>query len=436
MLYSNEAEKEILAAAMSDKETVPEIVELVKVSDFQNPKNQLIYSKIMALYTAGQDISPISVYTALQGSNGEVGLSDLTEIQGSTASPKAFKTYAKIVTDYAKKRAIRTICERTLAEIETAPSDRIAEKLSGDIYELSKETAKQTIESDSSLMMKTLDYIQLACDTKGEGVGMKTGWKVFDAAVGGFEKGSLTIIGGRPGSGKTAFTLALADKLGKKGYRSLIAEMEMTFEMLGVRRTAAKALVSMTKIKAGKVTPEEMKLLTDAANEIACEDMILTDITPSQTLAEIRNKVRRIKQSSQLDFLFIDHMTLMDHGDGDNQHLKLSATLKGFRAIAKEYGIAVVILWQLNRSLEQRGDKRPMLADLRDSGSAEEDSDLILFMYRDAYYSRDEAIREQDHQELEVILGKNRNGKVGTLKFDFSMRTQYIAEPETWRVGS
>lgn len=430
-LYSNEAEVEILSACMSDKEVLAEITEQMTPEDFFVPTNTLIYSKIVALYSHSKDVSAISIYETMANNKDSVSLHDLLQISSSTASPKAYQTYVDIIKDFSNKRKIQTVCRDVMRDIETKPSKKLLEEMGGEIFTIGDKKSKQSVVNDETLMGKTLTYVQTALNTKGEGVGMRTGWKTFDTAIGGFERGNMVVIAGRTSMGKTAFTLQLMEKLALKNYRSLLFELEMTEIELGLRRLASNSNLNMLKIRAGNIGEEEILKLMAEADRSAREDKILTDTTASISLLEIRNRVRRAKASPEgLDFVIVDHIGLMKGEKGENRNLEISSITAGLKALAKEYDITVVVLWQLSRDIERRTDKRPTLSDLRDSGAGEQDSDIVIFMYRDAYYSRDQEIKEQDLQELEVIIGKNRNGKTGTILFDYSMKTQRIWEAE------
>ena len=219
-LYSNESEVELLGAMLKDNEVIPEVVEALAVDDFYVPKNKLIYSKIMALYKASQAVDAITVYETLNGA--EVTLSELLALSKVSASANAHQTYSTIIKDFSNKRKIRDLCERTIAEIEARPADKTASLLSGEIYKLSEDRIKQTTKEDKDLMMDAMEYIAKAKETKGESVGLKTGWKRLDMATNGFERGSLNLIAARPGLGKSAVMLAMAERFAAKGYKVFI----------------------------------------------------------------------------------------------------------------------------------------------------------------------------------------------------------------------
>ena len=435
-LYSNESEVELLGAMLKDNEVIPEVIETLSVDDFYVPKNKLIYSKATALYKESKAVDAITVYEAM--SSTEVSLSDLLALSKISASPNAHQTYSMIVKDFSNKRKLRDLCERTLAEIATRPADKTASLLSGEIYKMSEEKIKQTTKSDMELMTEAMEYIAKAKETKGQSVGMRTGWKMLDMATNGIEKGSLNIIAARPAAGKTSVMLALAERFASKGYKCLIFEQEMTETSLALRRLAAKSNTSFQKIKKGSITDEEFAVILHKADMLAENNRIFTDCSPAISLTEIRNRVRKIKQTHGLDIVFVDHIGLMKSEEkAESRTREISIFSKGLKAIAAEYQVAMIVLSQLNREVEKRLSKRPMLSDLSESGSLEQDSDIVIGLYRESYYDQEKKdIQQKGVEEMEFILLKNRDGASGTITMHFDARTQLITEPELHQVGS
>ena len=428
-LYSLESEQELLGAMLKDNEVIPEVIESIDMDDFYIGRHKLIYSKVSALYKSSQAVNAVTVFEALNGA--EVSLTELLDLGKMSASPMAFRTYATIVKDFSNKRKLKALCEKTVAEIESRPADKTASLLSGEIYKLSEERIKQTTKSDMDLMTNVIGYISNAKETKGESVGMRTGWKHLDMATNGFEKGSLNFIAARPAMGKTSVMLALAERFAGNGYTCLIFEQEMTETSLALRRLSARANISFQKIKKGLITDEEFAVLVNKADILAANNRIFTDCSSSITLTEVRNRVRKIKQQYGLDIIFLDHIGLMKSEEkSESRTLEISKFAKGLKSIAAEYDVAVICLAQLNREVERRGNKRPMLSDLNESGSLEQDADVVIGLYREAYYDQDEKDPTKGSLEtLELILLKNRDGASGVVKMNFDTRTQLISEP-------
>lgn len=425
---SIQAEQEILGSIMTDNEIIPELAEKLKPEDFFFDKHQLIYTKILGLYKNSQQVTAITLYETLQGSG--IELSDLLELRDTTPSVSAYKTYLNIIKDYKKKRDIRDICEAALNDLNTVSSTKVSSVLTERLFETTTEKATQSIVNSNTLMEKTLNFIDLAYRTKGEGVGLRTGWEQFDMATNGLAKGNLVIIGARPSMGKTAFALELIQMLARKNHSCLIFEQEMTEEELGVRVLSANTRTSVQKVYKGMIEEVEMDHILSESEKISLLNKIYVDCTPSISLLEVRNRVRRLKQQSSLDVVVVDHISLMapsDHKKDTNT--QITEISKGLKAIAKEYDVVVVALSQLNRGVESRNEKRPRLSDLRESGSLEQDADLVMLLYRDNYYNDDPLpIHDYRPELLEVNIAKARNGKKGVILFDYDMRTQLIEE--------
>jgi len=425
---SIQAEQEILGSIMTDNEIIPELAEKLKPEDFFFDKHQLIYTKILGLYKNSQQVTAITLYETLQGSG--IELSDLLELRDTTPSVSAYKTYLNIIKDYKKKRDIRDICEAALNDLNTVSSTKVSSVLTERLFEITTEKATQSIVNSNTLMEKTLNFIDLAYRTKGEGVGLRTGWEQFDMATNGLAKGNFVIIGARPSMGKTAFALELIQMLARKNHSCLIFEQEMTEEELGVRVLSANTRTSVQKVYKGMIEEVEMDHILSESEKISLLNKIYVDCTPSISLLEVRNRVRRLKQQSSLDVVVVDHISLMapsDHKKDTNT--QITEISKGLKAIAKEYDVVVVALSQLNRGVESRNEKRPRLSDLRESGSLEQDADLVMLLYRDNYYNDDPLpIHDYRPELLEVNIAKARNGKKGVILFDYDMRTQLIEE--------
>ena len=428
-LYSAESESELLGAMLKDSEVIPEVIEMLTVDDFFVAKNKLIFSNISKLYKGLKTVDAITVYESMTGS--EVTLTEILELSKISASPTAYQTYSTVIKDFSNKRRLKALCEKTLTEIDNRTADKTASLLSSEIYKLSEDRIKQTTKSDLDLMSEVIKYIADAKETKGQSVGMRTGWKMLDTATNGFEKGSLNFIAARPAMGKTSVMLALTERFAIGKYNCLIFEQEMSETSLALRRLAAKSNTSFQKIKKGLITDEEFAVLVNKADILAENNRIFTDCSSAVTLTEIRNRVRKVKQQNGLDIVFVDHIGLMKSEEkAENRTREISVFSKGLKAIAKEYDVAMIVLTQLNRSVEQRANKRPMLSEIMDSDSASQDADIVIGLYRENYYDQEKTdTTKSEVEELELILLKNRDGASGTIVMNFDTRTQLISEP-------
>ena len=254
---------------------------------------------------------------------------------------------------------------------------------------------------------------------------------MLDTATNGFEKGTLNFIAARPAVGKTSVMLAIAERFAANNYKCLILEQEMTETSLALRRLAAKSNTSFQKIKKGNITDEEFADILNKADILSANNRIFTDCTSAITLTEVRNRVRKIKQTHGLDIVFLDHIGLMKSEEkAESRTREISVFAKGLKSIAMEYDVVVIALAQLNREVERRAIKRPMLSDLNESGSLEQDSDVVIGLYREDYYDQDKKTTTQrTSEDLELIILKNRDGASGSITMNFDTRTQRITEP-------
>lgn len=424
--FSIEVEKELIGSMLRDNSIVPDVAENVAVEDFYLVKHKLIYSKILALYKNSKDINPVTLYEAMQGAN--ESLSEVLQYGDIVASTSAYRSYIDIIKDYKKKRDIAEFCNKALSQLASTPSVKVATELTEQLFDLNKEKSQQTVVDSMGLMLNTIQYAEEAYKTKGASVGMKTGWGKFDYSTNGFAKGDLIILGGRPSMGKTAFALEIIQRLAGKGHGCALFELEMPLHKLGIRILSSNTGVNAQKIYKGLIEEDEFMVLMHESDRIAKQDKIFTDTTPDATLLHIRNKVRQLKLQKDIDVVIVDHIGYMTPSDPKkNTNVQISEISKGLKAIAKEYDVAVIALSQLSRDVERRNDKRPLLSDLRDSGSLEQDADMVFLIYRDSYYNPEAPVRNGVH-EVEINVAKSRDGKVGILRFDFNMDTQRFKE--------
>ena len=416
-------EAEVLGAVFYNPKIMGQVVNELKISDFYSRANGIIYKHMCSLFAEGKDIN----LTLLVNSIGKDNLKDaggityITDIitGGLAVNPCP---YIKIIKEKSYRRnVIRKFTEviEKMYDEKTSPYE-IIDSAVNDLLSCSCEKSK--ILRDSELFENTLLEIDKRIKAGGHIPGMETGLAPFDRNVGGFNKGDLNVIAGRPSMGKTLFALNLIDGLAQNGYKTFLCELEMVPEALGMRRLSRSSNVEVEKMRFGKLTDEEILSMFKVCEEMSKRDNIFTDCTPAQGLLNIKAKAKAIKQTYGLDIVVIDHLTLMNIPEKSTRDLAIGEITKGLKAMAKELDICVIILCQLSRAVEQRMDKRPMLSDLRESGNIEQDADMVAFMYRDEYYNRD----SDESGILECIIGKQRNGRTGTLKFAYEPDFQKI----------
>ena len=416
-------EQEILGAILYNPIILPEIIENLKIEDFYNTRHQLIYGAICELFAEGQDINITLIINKIGKEKlGKVGgVTYITElaIGGLSITPKV---YIQMIKEVAfRRRAIKYMTEA----IQKMYDDNINPKIVlGELNNIliSNYENKTTIMDENKLLAITLKEIEKRYQMGGEISGMQTDFIDFDKAVNGLKKGELFVIGGRPSMGKTLMALNLADGLGRNGYRGLIIELEMTAEGLGMRRLAYNSNIEAQKLQRGMLTETEFAKLAETYNYLSVKNNVFTDCSSYQSILTIKAKAKAMKQSHGLDFLIVDHLTLLDIKDKGNRSHEIGEVTRQLKLLAKDLEINVILLCQLSRSVEMRTDKRPMMSDLRESGNIEQDADLIVFAYRDEYYNPE----TQDKNIMEWIISKQRNGKTGTLKFCYIDKLQKI----------
>ncbi|QDY27298.1 replicative DNA helicase [Clostridium botulinum] len=421
--HNLEAEINILGSILIENDIINDISEILISEDFYSKPNKILYSKMLDMHYKNIAIDTVTLSNTLGTENLKAigGISYITEIASSVITISNFKSYADIVKDKAKRRKVIQVCHEALEEAKEKDIKSIAVKLEDALLEINS-NKKEEIFTDEELMNDTLAVIQKNYENGGEIPGMKTGLKSLDKATNGLKRGELIVIAGRPSMGKTCLALNIGSNMGKKVG---LFELEMGKEDLGMRRLAAKTLINGYKLQQGKMNDKEWARLSTRANEMAYKNNVFTDTSSCLTMLEIKSKCKKIKIKYGLDVVIIDHIGLIEPSNkNESKNNQISEITRQAKIIAKDLDVAVICLSQLSRAPETRTDKRPILSDLRDSGSIEQDADLIMFVYRDEYYDNE----TEDKGIMEVIIGKQRNGKTGTLRYAYKPEYQLIAE--------
>lgn len=418
-------EQELLSGIFYDTSILPEVIDKLHAEDFYMNSHQIIYSAIKKLFLNGQDINLTQLIETMDKDRIKEagGISYVTElmVNGLKISPLQ---YVKILKEKSYRRsAIKAMKHaiNNLYDEKTHSSDEI-EKVMTTL--MSRNENRNMVSKDSALLNRTVDEIQERVKWGNIIPGMKSGIDSIDKNIGGFVRGELDIISGRPSMGKTMFTLNIGDGLCRNGYKVFMCELEMTEKAIGMRRLSYSAMVEVEKMKFGRLTDEEISRIIAAQSEISERDSMYTDCSPYQDLLSIRIKAKSLKAMYGLDVIIIDHLSLMNIPKGQTRDAAIGEVTRGLKILAKELDVCVILICQLSRAVEQRNDKRPMLSDLRESGNIEQDADMVMFLYRDEYYNK----YTKDRGIMECIIGKHRNGRIGTLKFKYDERYQKISE--------
>ena len=412
-----EAERAILGAAMIDPDAMMEVSDKLRPEYFYKEAHKEIYDAALTLYRENEPVDLVTVAEllkrrkSLDAVGGRAYLAELTAAVVSTAN---VEQYARIVEEkYVLRSLIRASSE--IQEDSYSSERETAEILEGaeeKIFAISQKRQRKTVSHIRDVVDQSLKHITELAASDRSLRGLTTGYIELDNLTSGLQKSDLIIVAARPAMGKTAFVLNLAVNGAKAGARVLLFNLEMGEEQLTERMISAESLVELKKLREGNLDEEEFGKLGDGAARL--DDLeIYIDDTPGITPVEIKNKCKRMKmEKGGLDLVVIDYLGLMSfEGKAENRNLEISAITRYLKQMAREIDCPVVVLSQLNREAARRG-KRPMLQDLRDSGSIEQDADLVMFLHRDEYFEEENTTRPG---ECDVIIAKNRNGPTGTV---------------------
>lgn len=422
--HNAEAERSALGAAMLDKNILSDILEEVKEEDFYNENHREIFRAIWDLY---RENSPVDVLTvceelkrrkALDMVGGRAYIATLTADVPSTANGEE---YAKIVAEKATLRQmIRTTEDITNKGYEAKmDASEILDYAESGIFSIAQKRQKNDYAKIQEVLLENLKIIDEASKNKNKIVGIPTGFKELDEKTSGLQRSDLIIVAARPAMGKTALALNIAQQSAvKAGSSVIIFSLEMAKEQLGQRLLAMQARVEMQKLKQGDLERVDWDRISMAANDLN-DTKIVIDDTPGISLMEMRNKCRRLKAEQGLDLVVVDYLQLMKFdGKADSRQQEISAISRNLKLLAREMDCPVIVLSQLSRAPEQRPDKRPILSDLRESGSIEQDADIVIFLYRDDYYNPD----TETPGVCEINIAKHRSGPTGKIELTWVSR--------------
>lgn len=418
-----EAEQAVIGAIFLEPSALTQAAELVMPDDFYRAAHQKIYDCMLNLSDRGEPVDLVTVTSELANLKllEEVGgVSYLSDIAGSVPTAANIEYYARIVEEKSiLRRLIRTATN--IAQEGYSREDEVAGLLNEaekQILEVSQRKNSGVFQNIKDVLVKTYDNIETLHNRKGEITGIETGFKDLDRMTAGFQRNDLIIIAARPSVGKTAFALNIAQNVATKARENVaIFSLEMGAEQLVMRMLCAEGNINAQNLRTGQLTAEDWSKLTMAMGSLSNAGIYIDD-TPGIRVSEIRSKCRRLKQESGLGMILIDYLQLIQgsgRGGGENRQQEVSEISRSLKALARELEVPVIALSQLSRGVEQRQDKRPMMSDIRESGSIEQDADIVGFLYRDDYYDKE----SENKNIIEIILAKQRNGPVGTVSLAF-----------------
>ncbi len=422
--HSIEAEQSVLGGLLLSGDGWDSVAEAVAADDFYRPDHRLIYRQIAKLAEAAEPIDVITVADKLTAA-GELdaagGLAYLAELAQNTPSASNIRAYAQVVRERA---ALRKLIEaaQEIADSGFAPEGRTSPELIDEAERRIMQISEQGPKSGgpqyvTPLLQSAVERIDELVKSGGDITGITTGYADLDGMTSGLQPSDLVIVAGRPSMGKTSFAMNLVENsVTSQDKPILVFSMEMPADQLVVRMLSSIGRIDQTRIRNGKLEQEDWPKLSTAVTKLKDVPLYIDD-TPALTPTEVRSRARRVlREHGSLGMIMIDYLQLMQvAGSTEGRTAEISEISRSLKAIAKEFQCPMVALSQLNRSLENRPNKRPVNSDLRESGAIEQDADVIMFIYRDEVYNED----SPDKGIAEIIIGKQRNGPIGTCRLAF-----------------
>lgn len=420
-----QAEQSVLGSIFISPDLMVSLADILSEEDFYKPSNKIVFKTMLSLLRKGEPIDATTMISALT-SQGQIkhvgGINYIVELVNSTPTSKNAEHYAKIVKE-----------KSTLRKIIAGLSDSLSSTYQGDVsindiianteksmLDISNQNTGTGFRNVADILDTHMQIVETRSQTDGFVTGLSTGFIGLDKITTGLHEDNLIILAARPAMGKTALALNIAKHVAvTENKPAVIFSLEMGAEDLVERMLASEGMVPAYHLKTGNLDTDEWKRLIQAQSNLY-DAPIFVDDTAGIRISEIRSKARKLAQEMRgLGVIIIDYLQLITGSKGENRQQVVSEISRELKILAKDLKVPVIALSQLSRAVEQRQDKRPMLADLRESGSIEQDADIVAFLYRDAYYQKEQADSQEVNNVTELILEKNRHGSLGTVKLYF-----------------
>lgn len=414
-----EAEQSVLGGLLLENGSYERIDGTLTAHDFYSTAHQAIYRAIVSLLSRGEPADAITVSDALEktGESENVGgLAYLGDLAANTPTAANIKAYAKMVLDAKGRRNLIQAGQRIIELGQDKSTDTItlADQAASIVAKLSDQRGGNDPAMISDLLVKAVDNIRERIDSGGSISGLSTGFVDLDRAMTGLHPGNLVVLAGRPAMGKTTLGVNIAENVAINGGTALVFSLEMPSDDLAERSIARAGGINTQALREGRLTAEDYERLSAALAKLNGTRLIIDEDAATGTVAQIRRKALRVKREGGLSLVVIDYLQLM-RGDGGNRNEEIGGITRGLKLLAKELHVPIVLLSQLNRGVEDRTDKRPMMSDLRESGAIEQDADVILMAYRDDYYNPNSTFKGY----AEILIRKQRMGPIGTVPLIF-----------------
>jgi replicative DNA helicase len=422
--HSMEAEQSVLGGLMLDNEAWETVADLVNEQDFYRHDHALIFRAIADLSNQNKPYDVVTISDWLDQRN-ELdnigGLAYLGILANDTPTAVNVKAYAGIVREYSVLRNLIQVghdIANSAYNADGRTSKELVDEAERRVFQIAEQGAgqRQGFEDIKGLLTKAVEKIEELYKSDDALTGISSGFSRFDEMTSGLQNSDLIIIAGRPSMGKTSFCMNLAENAAVSGEKSVaVFSMEMPGEQLAMRMMSSLGRIDQHNLRTGNLQEQDWPRLTSSVAMLSKARLFIDD-TPALSPTELRARTRRLKREHGLDMVIIDYLQLMQiGGKSENRATEIAEISRNLKALAKELNVPIIALSQLNRSVEQRPDKRPVMSDLRESGGIEQDADVILFIYRDEVYNPDSA----DKGTAEILIRKQRNGPIGTVKLAF-----------------
>ncbi|HRW04046.1 MAG: replicative DNA helicase [Caldilineaceae bacterium] len=432
-----EAERAVLGSLMIDPDAIIKIANFLRPDDFFRERHALLYE---AMYTLNERREPLDFVTLVDELERRGQLADvggpayLTDLVAGTPTALYVDHYARIVERTAVLRRLIASAGKIaeLAYDESLDVDDVVDRAEQIIFGVTESRIHRDLTPIRAIMTNVVDHIDFLSRNPDRLMGVPTGFTMLDRMLGGFQKSDLVILAARPGMGKSSLVLSIAQNAAKRhNARVAFFSLEMSNEQMVQRLLSMETAIDSHRLRMGAVHEEEWPIVLEAANMLANTSIFIDD-TPAASVTDIRTKCRRLYAEHGLDIVIIDYMQLMtgqSGGRNDNRQQEISYISRSLKALARELNVPVIALSQLSRAVESRSDKRPMLSDLRESGSIEQDADAVLFIYREDYY-----IEDTDRQNIaDILVAKHRHGATGTVSLFFRKELTQFRDLEIQR---
>ena len=420
--FAEEAEAGIISAMFKDREVIQDIVQLVRDTDFYKPENAILFKAILEIDESGQSVDLVTMTNKLRKENlleKAGGVFYLGQIAAAPSTVYNVKQYAKIVQEKSTMRQLIRISDgiRNRCFDDAEPVESILDDAERLVLDISKQRQRNDVTRVDEIVPTNLEKIEEAAKQEDEITGIPSGFIDLDHMTNGWQRSDLIILAARPAIGKTALCLNMAANAAiDYHYPVAIFSLEMSKEQLVMRMLAAAARIDQKRLRTGQLNPDEWGAFLQKIGPLTSAPIYIDD-TPAITIRELRAKARRLQsREGDLGLILVDYLQLMGgSGNSENRQQEVSEISRSLKALARELNVPIIALSQLSRTVEQTKDKRPQLSHLRESGSLEQDADIVLFIHREEYYNED-----TDRRGIaDVIIAKHRNGPTGTVELAF-----------------